>query len=132
MIKYLTLEQVLKLHDAAIEKFGGLKGVRDPNILLSCIENPKQSMFGMELSPTVYDKAAAYLFSIVRNHPFNDGNKRTGAGSAYLFLRINKARILFESSFEDETFENFVVKIAANKKTKEEVSYFLTHGEESD
>lgn len=82
-------------------------------------------MFGIELSPTIYDKAAAYLFNIVRNHPFNDENKRTGAGSAYLFLRINKARILFESSFENEAFENFVIKIATSKKNKKRSCVFL-------
>lgn len=130
MIKYLTLEQILRLHDAAIEEFGGLKGIRDSNLLLSCVESPRQSLFGRELCQTIYDKAAAYLFNIVCNHPFNDGNKRTGAGSAYLFLRINKAPILFESTFEDETYENFVVKVAKNKTTKEEVAYFLEHGEE--
>ena len=130
MIKYLTLEQVIRLHDAAIERFGGLKGVRDSNLLLSCIEGPKLCMFGRELCPTIYNKAAAYLFNIVCNHPFNDGNKRTGAGSSYLFLKINKVPILFESSFEDRTYENFVVKIANCKKTKEEIAHFFEHGHE--
>ena len=77
MIKYLTLEQVLKLHDAVVEKFGGLSGIRDSNLLLSCIESPKMMMFGEDLYPSVYDKASIYLFNIVCNHPFNDGNKRT-------------------------------------------------------
>jgi death-on-curing protein len=49
MIKYLTIEQVLKLHDAVVEKFGGLAGIRDQNLLLSCIESPK--MFGEDLYP---------------------------------------------------------------------------------
>ena len=75
MIKFLTLEQVLKLHDSLIEEFGGLRGVRDSNLLLSAIENPKSSMFGDDLYPTVYDKAAALLFHLVQNHPFNDGTK---------------------------------------------------------
>ena len=72
MIKYLTLEEVLEMHDAFIEKFGGLKGIRDANLLLSAIETPKTAMFGEDLYPTVYDKAAAYLFHIVQNHPFMD------------------------------------------------------------
>ena len=62
MIKYLTLEQILRLHDAALEKFGGLKGVRDSNLLLSSIEHPKAAMFGEDLYPTITNKAAAYLF----------------------------------------------------------------------
>ena len=124
MIKYLTLEQILKLHDAAVEKFGGLRGIRDTNLLLSSIEHPKAAMFGEDLYPTIYNKAAAYLFHIVCNHPFNDGNKRTGCGAAYLFLKINKAEILFE----DVDYEDFVVKVAQSKKTIEEISDFFERG----
>lgn len=69
MTKYLTLEEVLEMHDVLIEKFGGLSGVRDVNLLLSAIETPKATMFGEDLYPTVYDKAAAYLYHIVQNHP---------------------------------------------------------------
>jgi death on curing protein len=128
MIKFLTLEQVLRLHDAMIDKFGGLKGIRDSNLLASALEMPKATMFGEDLHPTIYDKAAAYLFHIVQNHPFNDGNKRTGAGSAYLFLRVNKVRIIFESTFEDETFEDFVVEVSKGKKNKKDISQFLEQG----
>ena len=68
------------------------------------------------------------MFHIVQNHPFNDGNKRTGAGSAYLFLRINEAKIIFENTFEDETFEDFVVEVSKGKKTKKEIAHFLECG----
>jgi death on curing protein len=130
MIEYLTIEQILRLHNAVIEKFGGLSGIRDPNLLLSCIESPKMTMFGKDLYPSVYDKAAIYLFNIISNHPFNDGNKRTGAGAAYLFLQINKAHIPFDFSPEDMNYENFVVKVAKGKRTKEEIAYFLEYGKE--
>lgn len=130
MIKYLTIEQILKLHDAVVEKFGGLSGIRDPNLLFSCIEGPKMTIFGEDLYPSVYDKAAVYLFNIVCNHPFNDGNKRTGAGAAYLFLQVNKAVIPFDFFPKDMTYENFVVKIARGKISKEEIAYFLEHGKE--
>jgi death-on-curing protein len=125
MIKYLMLEQVLKMHDAFIEKFGGLQGIRDMNLLLSAIETPKASMFGEDLYPTIYDKAAAYLYHIVQNHPFNDANKRTGFGAAYLFLKANNVSILFD----DESFESLVVEVAKGKKTKKEISYFFEHGQ---
>jgi death-on-curing protein len=130
MIKYLTLEQILRLHDAVLENFGGLAGIREPNLLLSCIESPKMVIFGEDLYPSVYDKAAVYLFNIVCNHPFNDGNKRTGAGAAYLFLRINKAHLPFDSSPEDRTYEDFVVKVARDKTAKEDIAFFLEHAEE--
>jgi death on curing protein len=131
MIKYLTIEQILRLHHAVVEKFGGLSGIRDCNLLFSCIESPKMAIFGEDLYPSLYDKAGIYLFNIVCNHPFNDGNKRTGAGAAYLFLQINKARIPFDTSPEDMVYENFVVKVAKGKTTKEEVAYFLEHGKEN-
>lgn len=83
-------------------------------------------MFGEDLYPTIYDKAAAYLYHIVQNHPFNDANKRTGFGAAYLFLKANKVSILFE----DEPYENLVVEVAKGKKTKAEIAYFFEHGKE--
>lgn len=126
MIKYLTLEQILKMHAALVQKFGGLQGIRDANLLISAVETPKAAMFGDELYPTVYDKASVYLFHIVRNHPFNDGNKRTGFAVSYLFLKANKVPI----RFEDEIYEEFVVEIAKAKKTKEEIAYFFKHGKE--
>lgn len=132
MIKYLTIEQILRLHDAAVEKFGGLKGIRDLNLLISAIEMPKAAIFGEDLHPTIYDKAAAYLFHIVCNHPFNDGNKRTGAGSAYLFLRLNKVRIVFESSIEDRKYEDLVLEVSKSKKSKKEIAYFFQHGKQLD
>jgi death on curing protein len=124
MIKYLTLEQVLEMHKALVQKFGGLQGIRDANLL--AIETPQAAMFGNDLYPTVYDKAAVYLFQIIRNHPFNDSNKRTGFIAAYLFLKANKVPILFE----DEVYEEFVVEVAKGKKTKAEIAYFFKHGKE--
>jgi len=94
------------------------------NLLLSAIETPKAAMFGNDLYPTVYNKAAAYLYHIVQNHPFNDANKRTGFGAAYLFLKANDVAILFD----DESFESLVIEVAQGKKTKEEISYFFEHG----
>jgi death-on-curing protein len=131
MIKYLTTDQILRLHDALVEKFGGLLGIRDHNLLLSCVESPKMALAGKDLYPSVYDKAGVYLFNIVCNHPFNDGNKRTGASAALLFLQINKACIPFDFSPRNMVYENFVVKVARSKTTKEKIAYFLECGEEN-
>ena len=128
MIKYLTLEDVLAMHEILIERFGGLQGIRDINLLISAIEAPKASMFGDELYPTLYDKAAVYLFHIINNHAFNDGNKRTGFLAAYLFLKANKVPI----RFKDEIYEDLVVEVAKGKKTKEEIAYFFKNGKEKD
>ena len=82
-------------------------------------------MFGTDLYPTVYDKASAYLFHIVQNHPFNDANKRTGFGAAYLFLKANNISILFD----DKSIETLVIEVAKGKKSKEEISHFFEHGQ---
>ena len=128
MIKYLTLEQVLAMHEALVEKFGGLIGTRDINLLISAVESPKAAMFGDDLYSTIYDKAAVYLFHIVRNHSFNDANKRTSFLAAYLFLKANKVPI----EFTDEAYEDLVVAAAEGNKTKEEIAYFFKHGKERD
>jgi death-on-curing protein len=124
MIAYLSVEEVIAMHDAFLQKFGGLPGIRDINLLMSAVETPKSRMFGQDLYPTVYDKAAAYLYHIICNHPFNDGNKRTGFGSALLFLKANSIPIVFDK----KKYENLVVEVANGKVKKEEIARFLEHG----
>jgi len=124
MINYLTVIDVMFLHDMFLEKFGGLPGVRDFGLLSSAVEIPKSQMFGEDLYPNIYDKASAYLFHVVSNHPFNDGNKRTGFGATLLFLKLNSARI----SFKGNAFENLVVEVAQGKVTKREIAHFLEKG----
>ena len=105
-----------------------MHGTRDINLLISAVEALKAAMFGEDLYPTIYDKAAVYLFHIVNNHAFNDGNKRTGFLAAYLFLKANKVRI----RFTDEVYEDLVVEVAKGNKTKEAIAYFFKHGKEMD
>lgn len=126
MTKFFTVEQIIEIHDAFLEDHGGLPGIRDKGLLISAIEMPRASMFGEHLHKTIYDKAAAYLFHIVQNHPFNDGNKRTGALTTILFLEENGVKIVFS----DHDYEEFVVKVAQGQKKKEEIAYFLRHGKE--
>lgn len=124
MIEYLTFDELLDIHEHMIAKFGGLQGIRDKNLLLSALEIPKSTAFGEDLYPTIYDKAATYLFSIIRNHPFNDANKRTGCAAAYLFLRANGIAI----QFKDEDYEDLAVDIARGKVSREVIAWFLEHG----
>ncbi len=126
MTKFFTVEQVIEIHDAFLEDHGGLPGIRDKGLLISAVEMPRASMFGEYLHKTIYDKAAAYLFHIVQNHPFNDGNKRTGALTTILFLEENGIKIVFS----DKDYEEFVVSVAQGQKNKEEIAYFLKHGKE--
>lgn len=125
MIEFLLVEEVITMHDAFLQEFGGLQGIRDVNLLMSAMEMPRSRMFGQDLHPTIYDKAAAYLYHIVCNHPFNDGNKRTGFGAALLFLKANSIPI----KFDKKKYENLVVEVAKGKVSKKEIAYFLEHGE---
>lgn len=124
MIKFFTVEQIIEIHDAFLEDHGGLPGIRDKGLLFSAIEMPKSSMFGEFLHKTIYDMAAAYLFHIVQNHPFNDGNKRTGALTTILFLEENGEKILFS----EKDYEEFVIEVAQGLKNKVEIASFLKNG----
>jgi death on curing protein len=124
MIEYLSVVEVVTMHDVFLQEFGGLAGIRDVNSLISAVETPKSQMFGQDLYPTMHSKAAAYLYHIVCNHPFNDGNKRTGFGAALLFLKANSIPL----KFDKKKYENLVVEVAKGVVTKEEIAHFLEHG----
>ena len=93
MTTYLTEEQVTRLHDRALQKYGGAAGIRDAGALASALAQPSQEAFGAEFYPTLNEKAAAYLFFLARNHPFLDGNKRTAYLAAATFLLMNGAKL---------------------------------------
>jgi death-on-curing protein len=121
MIEYLTVEEVISIHDMMIERYGGLHGIRDKNLLLSAVEIPKTAVFGQEMYPSVWDKGAAYLYHIVKNHPFNDANKRTGYTTALVFLEANNAFIVFRK----EEYENLVIDVASGVTEKEQIACFF-------
>ncbi|NGX43424.1 MAG: Toxin Doc [Chlamydiae bacterium] len=119
--KYLTIDQALEIHDTFLELYGGLAGIRDHRLLASAVEMPKVSMFGVDLHETLFDKASAYLYHIVKNHPFNDGNKRTGAGVALMFLRVNGV----DPKYDADAYVQLVVEVAEGKVDKAEISHFF-------
>ncbi len=88
-MKYLTLETVLAIHEHSLEEYGGDPGVRDHGLLDSAVAQPRAGFGGKDLYPTIAEKAAALAFSLVMNHPFFDGNKRTGYGAMLMFLSRN-------------------------------------------
>lgn len=99
MTVYLSLAQVLDLHAALVRAFGGAVSLRDRNGLESAVGRPASTFGGEDLYPDLASKAAALMHSIVLNHPFADGKKRTGVAAAELFLRINGAEL--EATDED-------------------------------
>lgn len=90
--KWITREAVLAIHSALLARFGGLEGIREPGLLDSALHRPAQAFhYG---SPTLFALAAIYAEGIVKNHPFLDGNKRTGFMAAYTFLGVNGYRLV--------------------------------------
>src|ERR1700744_5204999 len=109
-INYLSLEEILRLHFQLIEDFGGSHGVRDEGRLLSLIEAPKLKVFGKEQYQSVYEKAAVYLRNIIGDHPFVDGNKRSGITACAIFLKRNSASL----KATPKELEDFTVKVATD------------------
>ena len=89
---WLTYDTVMAIHADLIAEYGGLGGIRDAGLLDSGLARP-QNIFAYG-EPTVFELAAAYCAGVVRNHPFIDGNKRTGLMAAYTFLRLNGFRLM--------------------------------------
>ncbi len=83
---FLTLDEVIEIHRDMIERYGGSFGIRDEGLLESAVAMPQAGFGEQYLHADVFEMAAAYLFHIVRNHPFVDGNKRTGAWPRSPFL----------------------------------------------
>jgi len=84
-----TTETVIVFHEELINKIGGLHGIRDMNLLDMSINSPFQTFGGNDLYPTIIDKAAHLVFSLIKNHPFLDGNKRIGVTAMIAFLKSN-------------------------------------------
>lgn len=119
---FLTLEDILEIHIDQINRYGGKRGIRDQNLLLSTIAQPYSTFEGRYLHHTIYEKAAAYLFHLCQNHPFIDGNKRVAAVSALIFLAINDSPI----DFKENELEKLVRSVAEGKAKKEEIALFLS------
>ena len=84
MPMFLDLDRVLRIHQSLIDAYGGAAGIRDVGLLHSAIAMPQASFGGAFLHKDLFEMAAAYLYHIVQNHPFFDGNKRTGAADAII------------------------------------------------
>jgi death-on-curing protein len=118
---FLTFDEVLAIHAHQIDHYGGSLGIRDCGLLESALAMPEASFGNEELHATVHEKAAAYLFHIVKNHPFVDGNKRVGLAVSLVFLALNGARI----AASDEELVELVLGVAEGRLGKSEVAVFL-------
>ncbi len=122
---FLELDEVLSLHAESIARFGGGLGIRDVALLESAVAMPQATMFEELLHPTLHEQAAAYLFHLVKNHPFVDGNKRIGLAAALAFLGVNEVRVVARP----QQLIDLTIGVAAEKLSKSEVAtFFLRHG----
>ena len=117
-IDFLTLEDVYQIHEIQLVRFGGGAGLRDVRLLESAIAQPQNSFGGEFLHPTIFDMAAAYLYHIAQNHPFIDGNKRTGLACALVFLELNGVSI--EQGTED--LYNLTIGVASSSIKKGQIA----------
>ena len=119
--RFLTLEEVIEIQADQIERYGGSPGTRDKDLLQSAVAMPESGFGEHYLHTDLLEMAAAYLFHLVQNHPFVDGNKRVGAMAAFTFLKLN-GLTLTASNME---FESVVLSVARGKMGKAGVAEFL-------
>lgn len=120
----LTKQQITLLHKDIIAESGGSAEIRDEGLLDSALNAPFQTFSGMELYPTIIEKAVRLGYSLIKNHAFVDGNKRIGAHTMLVFLALNG----IEVEYEDNDFIQLVLGVAAGEISAEQLLAWLqTH-----
>ncbi len=119
--QFLDLDDVLAIHGDQIERYGGDTGIRDPGLLQSALAMPRAMFGGQYLHPTLPEMAAAHLFHVVQNHPFVDGNKRTGLAVVLGFLSLNG--LWLES--DPSKLLDLVMGVASGQIGKPEIAVFV-------
>ena len=120
-LKFLSEAEVIAINEEMVAKFGGLHGVKDLNMLSLAVGRPQMSVGFQDAYKTIFYKAAALLHSIINNHPFLDGNKRTSFFGAVLFLEYNGWRV----DFKRKEGVKFTRKAHNNDYTVEQISRWL-------
>lgn len=120
-MQYFTVEEILELHFMIIEDYGGSHGVRDDGRVMSLAEVPKQVVFGIEQYETIFEKAAVYMRNCIADHPFADGNKRTGTTLAVIFLSRQSTELIAEPV----ALEDFAVRVAVERLDVADIASWL-------
>lgn len=120
-IIFLATEQVLFIHVRAVKRFGGSQGIRDLGLVESAVARPQATFGGEYLYKTIFDKAAALLQSLLKNHPFIDGNKRTALSSSAVFLKKNGYKLINQHKEEVE----FAIRVDNGNLPVEQISEWL-------
>lgn len=120
-MKHLTVKDVLLLHNLVIDESGGSHGLRDLGLLESAVARPQASFGGEDLYTTIFIKAGALVHSLLRNHPFVYGNKRTSMFSTMTFLELNGYKFMARQ----KEVVDFALKVENEKLSVEEISKWL-------
>jgi len=120
-MRYLTLNEALAVHDQVMRQSGGAVGVLSLSALESALAQPRMTFGGADLYPTLVEKAAALGYSLIANHPFVDGNKRTGHAAMEVFLMVNGFDI--QASVDEQ--EQVILQVAAGAMKREEFTEWL-------
>jgi death-on-curing protein len=120
-VLFLTLDDIIESHQNQIDTYGGSHGIRDIGLLESAIAQPEASFGGRYLHADIFEMAAAYLYHLVMNHPFVDGNKRVGLEAALIFLEINNENL----KASDQELIDLVLKTTAGQVGKREIAEFF-------
>ena len=120
-IRYLTMQQILYLHQRSLSEWGGQDGIRDQGLFESAWARPQQSYMGEDAYPELFEKVAALIESLTKNHPFFDGNKRTALLAGLLFLSINGWSLKVSNEFVAEK----ILQIASSQIKFKELAIWL-------
>ncbi|MEJ2327483.1 MAG: type II toxin-antitoxin system death-on-curing family toxin [Chromatiaceae bacterium] len=118
---FLGLAEVLAIHRDQITRYGGIPGIRDIELLKSALGMPAATYGGQFLHTDIHEMAAAYLFHLVKNHPFLDGNKRVGVVAALVFLALNG----YDFDAPEDDVADMVLAVARGETSKAEVAGFI-------
>jgi death on curing protein len=120
-MRYLSVEEILALHDYQVERFGGTHGLLSLPLLESAVSRPTTNISGKDMYFSLFDKAAALTYSIIKNHPFVDANKRTGLHAALTFLELNGIKVKIKST----SLVMLGVDIASGKMSFQQIAQFF-------
>src|SRR5881628_1739845 len=118
---FLALDEVLEIHRDQLARYGGAAGIRDLGLLQSALAQPQATFGGQFLHADLFEMAAAYLFHLVQNHPFVDGNKRVGTVAALVFLRLNDQ----DTNATEGELESLVLAVAQGQTDKATIAKFF-------
>jgi death on curing protein len=119
-MNWLTIAMVEAFHRESLTRFGGADGTRDQGLLESALARP-ENIYAYEPDANLFRLAAAYAVGIVKNHPFVDGNKRTGTLAAVVFLALNDVKL----EFEEAQIATMIISLAASEVTETELAEWL-------